>query len=233
MADSRLLQAPLNRMSTAEQVADALRERLLQGQFLPGSRLPEDDIAATMQVSRNSVREGLQILVSEGLVRRSLHRGAIVSELDTDELSDVYQARRIIEIASLRAGMTGRDQWVDSIVRALEDMEAAGAADNRPALLEADRSFHEGIVAGSHSQRIRRFYRNLQTEIRLTRTWQGERQPSPVFVARHKEVADAIQAGDSQRAEELLKRIIDDGEDRVRKSLRGAPEVVGPVGDGR
>ena len=211
MANTRLAHAPLSRPSTADQVASALREQLLQGQFSPGDRLPEDEIATALEVSRNSVREGIQILASEGLIRRSLHRGAVVSELDTDELTDVYQARRIIEIASLRVGMKGSGGWQDAIVSALQDMEVAVATDNRAGLLEADRSFHEGIVAGSDSERIRRFYRNLQTEIRLTRTWTSERQPPQVFFSRHKEVADAIRAGEHARAEELLNRIIDDG----------------------
>lgn len=234
MADSRLAHAPLHRPSTAERVASALREQLLQGQFSPGTRLPEDELATAMGVSRNSVREGIQILASEGLIRRSLHRGAVVSELDTDELTDVYQARRIIEIASLRAGMRGSDGWQDAIVSALQDMEVAVAMDNRPGLLEADRCFHEGIVAGSDSERIRRFYRNLQTEIRLTRTWTSERQPPQVFFSRHKEVADAIGAGEHGRAEELLNRIIDDGEERVRMHLLElSPKGVGePAGSG-
>jgi DNA-binding GntR family transcriptional regulator len=213
---------PLERVSTAQQVADSLREQMLRGEFPPGSRIPEEDIAADLQVSRNSVREGLQILVSEGLVQRTLHRGAVVSDLDQEQLADVYQARRVIEIASLRSGMGQTDTWLGAVLDALRDMEAAVASGELSSLLDADRRFHEGIVAGSKSQRIRRFYRNLQTEIRLTRTWRGEREPSPVFFARHKEVVEAIQARDARLAERLLRRIIDDGEARVRTSLEGS-----------
>lgn len=213
---------PLERVSTAQQVADSLREQLLRGEYPPGSRIPEEDIAADLQVSRNSVREGLQILVSEGLVHRTMHRGAVVSDLDQEQLADVYQARRVIEIASLRTGMGDPDGWLDAVLDALQAMEAAVATSDLAALLDADRRFHEGIVAGSRSQRIRRFYRNLQTEIRLTRTWRGEREPSPVFFGRHKEVVEAIQARDARQAEKLLGRIIDDGEVRVRTSLQGS-----------
>jgi DNA-binding GntR family transcriptional regulator len=230
MADSALAESRLNRKSTAEHVANALREQLLQGRYSPGSRLPEDEIARALGVSRNSVREGLQILASEGLVQRSLHRGAVASELNAADLADVYQARRIIEISSLRAGMRSKNEWQQTIVRAVRDMEQAVAANDLPALLEADRGFHEGITAGSHSQRIARFYRNLQTEIRLTRTWKGERQPPEIFLARHREVADAIEAGDLTRAEELLTKMIDDGERRVRDGLNGLSSEAVEVG---
>jgi DNA-binding GntR family transcriptional regulator len=223
VAELGLAPTPLNRMSTAEQVASTLREQLLERRFSPGSRLPEDEIAAAMQVSRNSVREGLQILAAEGLVQRSLHRGAVVSELDSAALADVYQARRIVEVGSLRAGASAPDSWLAGILAALRQMEGAAAADDLPELLKADRRFHESIVAGASSERIRRFYRNLQTEIRLTRSWQDEREPSPIFVARHREVAEAVQQGDLAGAERLLKEIIDAGEDRVRKSLATMP----------
>ena len=213
---------PLERVSTAQQVADSLREQLLRGEYRPGSRIPEEDIAADLRVSRNSVREGLQILASEGLVHRTMHRGAVVSDLDSGELADVYQARRVIEIASLRTGMAQPTDWVAEVLGAIRDMELAVESADLAALLDADRRFHEGIVAGSRSQRIRRFYRNLQTEIRLTRTWHGEREPSPVFFARHKEVVEAIQSRDARQAEKLLGQIIDAGEARVQTSLIGA-----------
>ncbi len=214
---------PLERMSTAQQVAESLREQLLRGDIPPGSRIPEEDLAADLQVSRNSVREGLQILVSEGLVHRSLHRGAVVTELTSEQLSDVYQARRVIELASIRTGIA-MDGWLSAAVVALRDMESAVLGGDEPALLDADRRFHEGIVAGSRSQRVARFYHNLQTELRLTRTWHGERLPWPVFYARHREVVEALQAGNVQLAEDLLGSIIDDGEARVRTSL----EAPGP-----
>jgi DNA-binding GntR family transcriptional regulator len=146
-----------------------------------------------------------------------------VSDLDQEQLADVYQARRVIEIASLRTGMGSTHEWLDGVFDALRAMEMAVAAADVVTLLDADRRFHEAIVAASRSQRIRRFYRNLQTEIRLTRTWRGEREPSPVFFQRHKEVAEAMQTGDARLAERLLARIIDDGESRVRTSLERSP----------
>ena len=219
----RRSRTPLARVSTAQQVANSLRDQLLDGEFPPGMRIPEDDLAAELGVSRNSVREGLQILVAEGLVQRSLHHGAVVTELDSNQLLDVYQARRVLEAAGLRAGMARPDGWIGAVLEALQAMHAAAAADDLIGLLQADRRFHEGIVAGARSERVSRFYRNLQTEIRLTRVWHGEREPSSVFFARHEEVAAAIRAQELPRAEELLLGIIDAGEARIRSSLEAAP----------
>src|SRR6266567_7515964 len=71
----------LRRESTAEQVASALRELILSARFMPGTHLREGPLADQLGVSRNTVREAMQILVSEGLVTREIHRGAYVARL--------------------------------------------------------------------------------------------------------------------------------------------------------
>ena len=65
----------IRRVSTADQVASLMRQRILRGEFKPGTSLREVVIAAAIGVSRNTLREALRILVQEGLVRHSVHRG--------------------------------------------------------------------------------------------------------------------------------------------------------------
>jgi DNA-binding GntR family transcriptional regulator len=66
----------LRRESTAQQVASALRELIVTGGLPSGAHLREAALAQQLGVSRNTVREAVQILVSDGLVRREMHRGA-------------------------------------------------------------------------------------------------------------------------------------------------------------
>ena len=62
----------LRRSTTAQQVADALSERILAGAFPPGDRLRESAIATELGIARNTVREAVRILQLGGLVRRDL-----------------------------------------------------------------------------------------------------------------------------------------------------------------
>jgi DNA-binding GntR family transcriptional regulator len=206
----------LQRASTPQQVAQAIREEILRGEIAPGARLRDEVIASALGVSRNSVREALQILASEGLVQRVLHRGALVTELTLEELTDVYQARRTIELAGIRAASTAPEGWLETMHGLLREMRAAVDSGNLADLLEADLRFHEAIVAAAGSRRVARFYRDIQTAIRLTRAWRGERPVPSVFYSRHREVVDALDSGDFAAAESLVAQIIDDGEARIR-----------------
>jgi DNA-binding GntR family transcriptional regulator len=212
----------LQRASTPQHVAQAIREQILRGEIAPGARLSDDAIASALGVSRNSVREALQILVSQGLVQRNLHRGALVAELTLAELTDVYQARRAIELAGIRAAHGAGAAWLGALHRALREMKAAVDSGDLADLLEVDLRFHETIVEAIGSRRVSRFYRDVQTEIRLARAWRGERPVPTVFYGRHQEILDALDAGAFTEAESLVAALINDGEARIRKGFEEA-----------
>jgi DNA-binding transcriptional MocR family regulator len=65
----------IHRVSIADQVASVLRQRILDGELRPGTPLQELSLAASLGVSRNTMREALRILALEGLLHRNLHRG--------------------------------------------------------------------------------------------------------------------------------------------------------------
>lgn len=209
----------LDRRSTAQSVAAAVREQLLRGELGPGMKLNDHVLAASFNVSRNSVREAMQILVSEGLVRQNLHHGAVVAELGLDELTDIYRARRALELAGIRAARTADAGWLEQIHRVLSDMDAAAARQDSQGVLDADRQFHAALILPIGSDRINRTYRTIQTQIRLTRAWYGERASPPVFYQRHAEIVEALDARDYARADGLLGAVLDDGEARLRKEL--------------
>ena len=160
------------------------------------------------------------MLAGEGLVTRHLHKGFAVAELGLGELADVYQARRALELSAVRFAARGDDSWLVDLRAALAAMGAAAAVGDTPSLLDADRRFHEVIVSTIGSERISRFYRLIQMEIRLTRAWHGPRMAASVFVDRHAEIVEALEAHELDRGLELLERVIDDGQARLQQELR-------------
>src|ERR1019366_175440 len=80
----------INRESVADQVATLLRQRILEGELRPGTQLQELPLASSLGVSRNTFREAIRILSLEGLLRRSLHRGAAVSQLSLRDVQESY-----------------------------------------------------------------------------------------------------------------------------------------------
>lgn len=235
LQDGALVTFRFQRASSAQQVAAALREQLLRGEVAPGTRLRDQVLAATLQVSRNTVREAMQILASEGLVRQNFHHGVTVAELDLEELADAYRVRRLLEVAGVRAAAGATNGWLEELRSACREMAAAADRGDMHDILIADRQFHEALVAPLASRRLSRFYRNVQTELRLTRAWYGERLAPPVFYSRHAKIAEALEAGDYARAEALVAALVDEGEMRLRTQLGEvftpgtSAQEVGPI----
>jgi DNA-binding GntR family transcriptional regulator len=82
--------------------ADLLRRRILDGVFPAGFQLRQDALSGELGVSRIPIREALLQLEAEGLVRIVPHRGAVVSELSTQEIEELFELRALIEPALLK-----------------------------------------------------------------------------------------------------------------------------------
>src|SRR5438874_11719461 len=93
----RQVVAPIQRQTVAGMTVDALRERILRGDYPEGEPLRQDALADELGVSRIPVREALRQLEAEGLVTFSPHRGAVVSSLSLDEIVELFELRAEIE----------------------------------------------------------------------------------------------------------------------------------------
>jgi DNA-binding GntR family transcriptional regulator len=92
----------LGHRTMAAAAAAELRRRILEGVYPAGVPLRQDALAAEFGTSRIPVREALVQLEAEGLVRILPHKGAIVSELSTEEIREVFQLRALLEPRLLR-----------------------------------------------------------------------------------------------------------------------------------
>ena len=92
----------LPRQTVASLALEAIRERILRGEYAEGTALRQDAIAAELGVSRIPVREALRQLETEGLVTLNPHVGAVVSTLSLAEVKELFDLRALIEADLLR-----------------------------------------------------------------------------------------------------------------------------------
>jgi DNA-binding GntR family transcriptional regulator len=105
--DGALAVAAAVRTPTAQDRAAAtLRAAILDGELRPGQRINQEAWAERARVSMIPVREALRALTGEGLVTYRPRRGYAVTELDLEELEEVYRLRRLLETDALRRGVT-------------------------------------------------------------------------------------------------------------------------------
>jgi DNA-binding GntR family transcriptional regulator len=100
---ARPAQKSLQHRTIAAAVAENLRHRILDGDFKAGFPLRQDALANEFGVSRIPIREALMQLEAEGLVKIHPHRGAIVSELSTEEVQELFELRSLLEPRLLKA----------------------------------------------------------------------------------------------------------------------------------
>lgn len=88
---------PLVQGSTPELIAGMIRNAIAAGEFEPGTQLREKQLAERLAVSRGPLREALQRLIQEGLLRAERNRGVYVQDLDAGRIADVYLVRGALE----------------------------------------------------------------------------------------------------------------------------------------
>ena len=120
------------------------------GDFRPGDRLVESDLADRFGVSRTPIREALQRLETQSLLTRD-GRSLIVASLDHNQLAELYVVRA--ELEGLAAGLAARHASPEE-VRVLQDMvqDDHKLMGNPQAMARANRRFHKQIHLSSHNR---------------------------------------------------------------------------------
>jgi DNA-binding GntR family transcriptional regulator len=148
----------------------ALRDRILNGELAPGTRLVERAIVESYDVARVTVRSALQQLAAEGLVVMESHRGARVASLDSKELHDLFALRTALEVEAARIALAERPKDLDAqlgdAVAVLTRVCGAKRVRWRR-VVDAHEEVHRALVDAAHSPRISAAHHALAGELRL------------------------------------------------------------------
>ncbi|TWF95879.1 DNA-binding GntR family transcriptional regulator [Saccharopolyspora dendranthemae] len=213
---------PVQRKSTAAIVADQLRAAIMYGSLPPGSQLGEAELAARLGVSRGPLREAMQRLVAEGLLRSEPHRGLFVMDLHTEDVADIYVARLAVERAACEQIVRyHRVEAVAELTAAQSRMVAAAGKGDAIELADADQEFHETLVRVSGSARLQRMAQTLLVEKRMCLTALQDKYHADVqaLVDEHKGLVDAIESGDEALLLSRLAEHMNDALDRLNGSM--------------
>ena len=192
--------APATRR-TAEQIAvDTLRRAIMAGEITGGTRLIQQDIAGELRISTTPVREALRVLAAEGLVEFDPHRGAVVREIDDDEMREVIWLRGLLEPEAMRLAADRAPQATLEIAADLAtQMEQESDV---PTWMTLNREFHAVLCEASGARWLEALLTSLRSaaEIYLAASLRAAPQPMAVGNAEHRALLDAILRGDREEA---------------------------------
>lgn len=192
--------------SSSDRAADVIREHIAAGLFRPGARLPEEPIAESLGISRNTLREALSQLIGERLLDRIPNRGVFVRTPSVADLRDIYRARRVIEPGCL---LLPADADISDVVAAVASGRAALGANDGDAVASANQRFHRSVVALAGSPRLDMEMSRLLAEMRLVFFCAGPAEDfHRSYVERNEEIVAALADGRGRAAAKLLDRYL-------------------------
>lgn len=226
----------LARASTAEKVADILRDMVMEGRVLPGTKLAEDSISDALQVSRNTLREAFRLLNHERLVVHELNRGVFVRVLTEVDVVDIYRMRRTLEGAALRfwgeSADASRAPAVSHVRSSVSMGVAAAQRGDWDGVGTANMHFHRSIAALAGSPRIDEIMSQLLAELRLIfHVMPTVRDFYEPYLGDNERIATLVEAGRSQEALAVLLGYLDRAEGQLLRQFtsKAGPGSPGPI----
>jgi DNA-binding FadR family transcriptional regulator len=204
--------ATTQRAGLVDQVIAQLRAAVREGEWPIGGRIPpEPELAASLGVGRNTVREAVRALAHSGLlevrqgdgtyVRATSEVSGAIRRLCGSELREVLQVRRMLEVEGARLAATARTDAELARLRALHDERDAAQREARFAdFVRADAEFHLAVVMCAHNTLLTELYRGLTEVITASVAATTHEELGPAERIEHRGIVRAIADRDPVRA---------------------------------
>lgn len=205
---------PAAQLTTKSELAyNSVRQKILSGEFAPGSVINQATLARTIGISTTPLREALRRLKTEGLVELDAHRDARVTELKAEEARDLLEMRRSLDpLAASLAAQRRTKADIAEIRAALDGLEPL-PGDPEYAHLLHHRRFHAAIYRASHNDLLIETLEGLWDKADRYRRLALEVERGSVARAKkaqeHRSLAEMVVAGDGDEAAAVMTEHID------------------------
>jgi DNA-binding GntR family transcriptional regulator len=197
--------AIISKKPLREDIHALLRERIVQGDLLPGKRLQDVQLAAELGVSRTPVREALLRLERDGLVESDPNRGFFVAPLSRKEVAEIYPMVWALECLALDSSEPATPPQIQAL-RGI-NAEMAAVTDDPLRRQELDLRWHQTLLESCANERLRELLAALK---QIVRRYECVYMRDPALVRRsvrdHAEILEALVKKKRKLASRLLER---------------------------
>lgn len=223
------------KLSEPAAIAERIRDAILEHRLEPGAKLTEAQLCDVFGVKRGTVRQALSLLATEHLVDLEPNRGAFVASPSLQEVHEVFEMRRIIEGAVIervcrnQAGQ--REAHLKAIAKMIERERGAFERRDFRSWIRLSGEFHTSLAGLTGNRVLCDCLAGLVARSTLISALYESLGRSPCSFDDHAEIVDAIGAGDTARASELMARHLETVElkmlDRPARGAADLREVFG------
>jgi|SRR5690606_20974542 len=193
-------------LPSLENIVETLRNRIVNQELPPGSKLRESVLTEEFNVSRPRIREAFGVLEDRGLIQRIPNRGAVVTRLEADEIFALFEVREVMEALAVRLATERTDpaSWADLVERFGSPAESALQRGDLDFYIDCINLFRERttIAAGNAilTDQMASFYDRTKVLIRRLVLVPGRAAQG---LAQHQEILKAMSDGNAELAERL------------------------------
>ncbi|MEN5109727.1 GntR family transcriptional regulator [Pseudomonas sp. TWI672] len=193
----------------SEQIYETLRNRIIAGQYEPGTQLKEEPLSREFELSRTPVRASLKRLVDDGLAVVEANRGVFVAGWTKWDVEEMFSLRELLEPhAAMLAAMRATEQDVQALHRINDAMASAIKRGDENVQLDvqaANREFHHQLLETARSQRLRSMLQTLIDMPVITRSFFLYAEADFArSLQQHLDITYAIEIGDGELAKQAM-----------------------------
>jgi DNA-binding GntR family transcriptional regulator len=215
---------PLITQHVGAQVYERLKHAIVDCSLEPGAFLSDRHLAEELGVSRTPVRDALQQLESTGLVSRRGRAGWAVSSLETRDVGEVFELRRLLETAGLAKIVAWEADRLKELTSMFDQYTTPMGPESIASYLKVDDDFHRTIVAAADNRRLIQAYDVVLLQLDRFRHFTSYRYQGRVdqSLAEHRMVCEALAARDAEAAAKALVAHISSAEAKLTEIVEGA-----------
>ncbi len=213
----------------ADTAYEAIRQLIVSGELSPGDRLPEEDLAVRVGVSRTPVREALRRLASEGVVEFVPNRGAHVSSWSRRDLQEIFDLRAVLEGFAARLAARNASEAdlevLDDLATRMEGLAENPTPEHRDQIAELNTQFHGHLVEIAGNRLLAQQVAGLVQLPLVHRTFHDyDETELHRSMAHHRELLTALRHRDVNWAGTVMRSHIYSGRVTLQASLPAEPE---------
>lgn len=181
---------------------DSIKQYILDGKLDEGARLTEEFLAHALGISKSPIREALNRLETEGLIRIEPRRGAYLQDFTTKDVNDLYDLREALETHVVRT-IHLTPELLTELNRSVQRMRRHLQDNDKPRYIDEDMRFHAILATATQNERLCRALENVQNLIWIFRrkTYDLSSSTAQDF---HEAIVTALNAGDRVKAEATM-----------------------------
>ena len=213
---------PVEVRSQSEEAYRRILERIVSLEMAPGSVVNEARLREELKIGRTPIREALQRLARENLVRSVPHRGTFVTDVNITDLARITEVRVVLEAHAARLAAEKATPADRGAISELLDLQRRAYVTDQRDLMRLDQQIHRLIYRTAHNAfleatleryfnlSLRLWYLVLDRQVRLREA-----------VDEHTQLLAAILAGDGELADSIMRKHVTGFEREIRRVLVG------------